>query len=71
MEETKKKKRGYKTQEQQNEANRRYLANNPEFKVKQKYSNYKSATKKFILEVGTDEDLEEFFNILGKKLNKF
>lgn len=63
-----KKRKGYKTQEQQNEANKRYLAKNPEFKVKQRYSNYKSVTKKFILEIGTKEDLQEFSKMLEKRL---
>lgn len=73
MEEKKEKKRkGYKTSRQQVEANKRYLAKNPEKKEKNKISVYKSSCKKFIKEFANLEDIKEVESliILRKKILK-
>lgn len=56
--EEKSKRRGYKTQEQQNEANKRYRATEKGKEVQRK-SVAKSQTKKYINEFATFEELEE------------
>lgn len=66
--EEKKTRRGYKTQAQQNEANKRYLANNPEAKEKIKKSGYKSKAKKFIKEMATVPELEELKEMIKERL---
>ena len=65
-----KKRKGYKTQAQQTEANKRYLANNPEAREKKRISNYKSNGKNFIKNFATLEDLKELEE-LKKKKKKF
>lgn len=67
MAETKKRK-GYKTMEQQVEATKRYLANNPEAKIRNNISNYKSKAKKFIKEMATDNELLELQELIKEKL---
>lgn len=57
--EEKKKRKGYKTLEQQYEATKRYLDNNPEAKEKRKKYNLKSYTKNYILKFSDNEELEE------------
>ena len=57
--EEKKKRKGYKTLEQQYEATKRYLTNNPETKEKRKKYNLKSYTKNYILKFANDKELEE------------
>jgi hypothetical protein len=57
--EEKKKRKGYKTLEQQYEATKRYLDNNPEAKEKRKKYNLKSYTKNYILKFADNEELEE------------
>ena len=61
-----KKRKGYKTQEQQNEANKRYRATE-EGKEKTKHSTYKSRAKVFINEMATLEELEELENLIKNK----
>ena len=53
-----KKRKGYKTQEQQNEANKRYRATE-EGKEKTKHSTYKSRAKVFINEMASFKELKE------------
>lgn len=53
------KRKGYKTQEQQNEANKRYLEKNPDKKMKFRISAYKSNCKLFLKKYATNEDLKE------------
>ena len=53
-----KKRKGYKTQKQQNEANKRYRATE-EGKEKTKHSTYKSRARVFINEIASLEELEE------------
>jgi hypothetical protein len=60
------KRKGYKTQEQQNEANKRYRATE-EGKEKTKHSTYKSRAKVFINEMATLEELEELENLIKNK----
>ena len=62
-----KKRKGYKTQEQQNEANKRYRATK-EGKEKTKHSTYKSRARVFIYEMATLEELEELENLIKSKL---
>lgn len=71
MEEKEKKRRGYKTQAQQNEATKRYLNNNPEAKKNARHSNYKSTTKKFIKEMASLEELEELEILIKNKKMSF
>lgn len=61
-----KKRKGYKTQEQQNEANKRYRATE-EGKEKTKHSTYKSRAKVFINKMATLEELEELENLINIK----
>nr|DAD90354.1 MAG TPA: hypothetical protein [Podoviridae sp. ct7K12]DAS14764.1 MAG TPA: hypothetical protein [Caudoviricetes sp.] len=65
-----KKRKGYKTQEQQNEANKRYRATE-EGKEKTKHSTYKSRAKVFINEMATLEELEELENLIQNKKMSF
>lgn len=58
MEEVKKRK-GYKTTEQQLAAEKRYLENNPDAKKKKRINTMRSETKKFIREFATLEELKE------------
>jgi hypothetical protein len=62
-----KKRKGYKTQEQQNEANKRYRATE-EGKEKTKHSTYKSRARVFINEMATFEELEELEILIKNKL---
>ena len=61
-----KKRKGYKTQEQQNEANKRYRATE-EGKKNTKHSTYKSRARVFINEMATPEELEELENLINIK----
>ncbi|WP_278538681.1 hypothetical protein [Fusobacterium varium] len=58
MEEVKKRK-AYKTTEQQLAAEKRYLENNPDAKKKKRINTMRSETKKFIREFATLEELKE------------
>lgn len=60
----KEKRQGYPTMKQQVEANKKYLANNPEARERKKISNLKSNGKKFIKEFAKMEDLEEFKTLI-------
>lgn len=62
-----KKRKGYKTQEQQTAATKRYMENNPEAKEKRKASNYKSNGKNFIKNFATLEDLEELTELIEER----
>ena len=63
-----KKRKGYKTMDQQKEADKRYLEKHPEAKEKKKISAMKSNTKRFIKEFAKIEDLEELENLIKNKL---
>lgn len=67
----KKKRKGYRTTEQQTAATKRYLENHPEQKIKNNIANYKSKAKKFIKEMATDEELIELQELIKEKLEKF
>lgn len=54
-----KKRRGYKTKEQQNEAMKRYYNNNPDAKLKKTITTAKGQCKRFIKEFATLEELQE------------
>lgn len=60
------KRKGYKTQKQQNEANKRYRATE-EGKEKTKHSTYKSRARVFINEMATLEELEELEMLIKNK----
>jgi len=61
-----KKRKGYVTQKQQNEANKRYRATE-EGKEKTKHSTYKSRARVFINEMAALEELEELENLIKNK----
>lgn len=62
-----KKRRGYKTQEQQTAANKRWEERNPEAKEKNKISRLKSTAKRFIKEFSNSEDIKEFEKMLKER----
>lgn len=62
-----KKRKGYKTMEQQKEADKRYLEKHPEAKEKKKISAMKSNAKRFMKEFAKIEDLEELENLIKNK----
>ena len=62
-----KKRKGYKTMDQQKEADKRYLEKHPEAKEKKKISAMKSNAKRFIKEFAKIEDLEELENLIKNK----
>ena len=70
MEEKTVKRKGYKTTEQQTAATKRYLENNPEQKIKNNISNYKSKAKKFINEMANETELLELMELIKEKLKK-
>ena len=61
-----KKRKGYKTQEQQNKANQRYRATE-KGKKNDKYSTYKSRAKVFIKTMASINELEELINMIEKE----
>ena len=63
----KEKRKGYKTQEQQNQANNRYLENNPDKKLKFRISTYKSSCKLFLREYADAEDLIEIEKLIDER----
>lgn len=63
-----KKRKGYKTQEQQNEANKRYRATEKGKEITRK-SVAKSQAKKYINEYATLEELEEITELTEKRKN--
>lgn len=66
-----KKRKGYKTMDQQKEADKRYLEKHPEAKEKKKISAMKSNTKRFINEFATIEELEELENLIKNRKMSF
>lgn len=68
--EERKKRKGYRTTEQQTAATKRYLENNPEQKIKNNISNYKSKAKKFINEMANETELLELMGLIKEKLKK-
>lgn len=62
------KRKGYLTSEAQVEANRRYLANNPEAKEKNRYYSERSTAKRFINNRATKEDLENLIELINERL---
>ena len=68
MEEKTTKRKGYKTQEQQNEANKRYRATEKGKEITRK-SVAKSQAKKYINEFANLEELEELTNLIEERKN--
>ena len=60
------KRKGYKTQEQQNKANQRYRATE-KGKKNDKYSTYKSRAKVFIKTMASINELEELIDMIEKE----
>ena len=60
------KRKGYKTQEQQNKANQRYRATE-KGKKNDKYSTYKSRAKVFIKTMASINELEELIEMIEKE----
>ena len=65
--ESKPKRKGYKTIEQQMAATKRYMENNPEAKEKRKIAVAKSQAKKFINDYANKEDLQELKTLILEK----
>lgn len=61
------KRKGYKTQEQQNEANKRWIEKNKEHK---NYLSRRSNARGFIRTMASEEDLIELSKLINEKLNK-
>ena len=64
-----KKRQGYKTQGQQNQANKRYRATERGKEI-QKKSVAKSQAKKYINEYATKEELEELIKLIKERMKK-
>lgn len=62
------KRKGYKTSSQQVEANKRYLANNPGAKEKQKKASCKSSAKRFIKNYADKSELLELIELINEKM---
>lgn len=62
------KRKGYKDIEQQLEADKRYLKNNPEARKRKRISSLRSSCRRYIREFATKEELIEFKNLIEKKL---
>lgn len=62
-----KKRRGYKTQSQQYEAEKRWLENNPEAREKKRINSMKSSTKRFIRDYATKDELEEIKALVNER----
>ncbi|WP_421410528.1 hypothetical protein [Streptococcus suis] len=71
MQETKKKRKGYATQEAQNEANKRYYHASEENKQRKKYTNARSTAKRFIETLAKYEDILMLKELAEKKLKNF
>ena len=70
MEEEKPKRKAYKTKEAQNEANKRYLDNNPEIKKRVRILQKKSITKNYINNHAGIEELKELQDLINKKIEE-
>lgn len=68
MENKDKKRKGYKTAEQQREADKRWIAKNKEHK---NYLNRRSNARGFIRTLAKKEDLEELKELIEKTLKKY
>lgn len=62
-----KKRKAYKTTEQQKAATKRYFENNPEAKEKKKIATYKSRGRIFIKEYSNLDDLEEYKKLISER----
>lgn len=63
--------KGYKTTEGQNAANKRYYASSEDARQKRQRSNCKSSAKKFINDLADKEELIEIRELVEKNLLKF
>lgn len=66
-----KKRKGYKTLEQQYEATKRYLENNKEAKELRKKYVAKSQAKKFVKEFANLEELEELETLIQERKKEY
>lgn len=62
-----KKRKGYSSIEMQLEANKRYLENNPDAKIKNRINSLRSSCKRFIREFATDEELSELEELIKER----
>ena len=70
MKEEKKKRKGYATQAQQREADRRYYHASEENRQRKQYLNARSTARNFIEKRAKLEDLQDLLNRIEKKLKK-
>ncbi|MBK1469013.1 hypothetical protein [Parvimonas parva] len=68
MENKDKKRKGYKTAQQQKEADKRWIEKNKEYK---NYLNRRSNARGFIRALAKKEDLEELQELIKENLKKF
>lgn len=68
MENNDKKRKGYKTAQQQKEADKRWIEKNKEYK---NYLNRRSNARGFIRALAKKEDLEELQELIKENLKKF
>lgn len=61
------KRKGYKDMQEQIEANKRYLDNNPEAKAKGNRSRVKSTCHRFIREFATTKELKNIKDLIEKR----
>ena len=66
-----KRRRGYSTQEQQREADKRYYNASEENRIRKQYNNAKSTARNFIKKRATLEDLDELDNLIKEKKKNF
>ncbi|HEM4277470.1 TPA: hypothetical protein U1X82_002273 [Streptococcus suis] len=66
-----KKRKGYATQAQQNEANKRYYHASEENRQRRLYTSAKSTAKNFVRTKATKEDLEELEDLILEEKKKF
>lgn len=64
------KRKGYSTQEQQYEAERRWLGKNPKNKERKKINAMRSNTKRFIREFASEEELQELKILIAEREKK-
>ncbi|CAL7899510.1 hypothetical protein MVQ23_02670 [Fusobacterium necrophorum] len=65
-----KKRKGYRTQEQQYEAEKRWLEKDPKNKERKKINAMRSNTKRFIREFASEEELQELKILIAEREKK-
>ena len=62
--------KGYKSIEEQLEADRRYLKNNPAAKEKKKISTLRSQAKRYVREYMSIEEYGDFIQLMDSRIDK-